>query len=220
MNDGIEELYDYSELRALDEPTMLVARVERPTLVLGGSQPREVLDPDAAAGLAWRRRRGGGGVVLLRPGDLWVDWWLPQGDARWSPDLRVTSRRAGQRWADVLSEITGLPMSVHDGPMEGDPALRVVCFAGKGPGEVFLAGRKVVGVTQWRVREGAFVSTVLLGSPSVEVVGYLASPPDGLVDALIHETLATLGLVDRDDVVERLGRSDGLWRARAVVVGP
>ena len=31
----------------------------------------------------------------------------------------------------------------------------LVCFAGQGPGEVFVEERKIVGVSQWRGREGA-----------------------------------------------------------------
>ena len=35
----------------------------------------------------------------------------------------------------------------------------LVCFAGRGPGEVFHGDRKVVGLSQWRAREGALFSS-------------------------------------------------------------
>ena len=35
----------------------------------------------------------------------------------------------------------------------------VVCFAGRGPGEVFVGRRKVVGLSQWRARQGALFSS-------------------------------------------------------------
>ncbi len=35
----------------------------------------------------------------------------------------------------------------------------LVCFAGRGPGEVFSGPRKVVGLSQWRAREGALFSS-------------------------------------------------------------
>ena len=80
----------------------------------------------------------------------------------------------GQWWADVLSDVVDGDVTVHDGPLEGDPAYRLVCFAGRGPGEVFVDDKKAVGVTQWRVREGIFVSTVMHAHASDDV---LALPP-------------------------------------------
>jgi hypothetical protein len=35
----------------------------------------------------------------------------------------------------------------------------LVCFAGRGPGEVFHGDAKVVGLSQWRAREGALFSS-------------------------------------------------------------
>ena len=34
-----------------------------------------------------------------------------------------------------------------------------MCFAGHGPGEVFAGERKLVGLSQWRAREGALFSS-------------------------------------------------------------
>ncbi len=36
-----------------------------------------------------------------------------------------------------------------------------MCFAGRGPGEVFAGDRKLVGLSQWRGREGALFSSCL-----------------------------------------------------------
>jgi lipoate-protein ligase A len=191
----VGDLYDYSSIRRLDVATMLVARTERPTLVLGGSQSSDVLDPHKIARTPVRRRRGGGGLVLLRPEDLWVDWWIPRDDERWNYDVHVSSLRVGQWWADVLGEhVQGV--RVHEGSLEGDYAHRVVCFAGRGPGEVFVDDRKAVGVTQWRVREGVFVSTVLHAEPTSDVLDYLRVVPPGLGDALDHHALSTLASVN------------------------
>ena len=44
---------------------------------------------------------------------------------------------------------------VHRGGLVATPWSRQVCFAGLGPGEVTVAGRKVVGVAQRRTRHGA-----------------------------------------------------------------
>lgn len=199
----IEDLYDYSSIRRSDVATMYVARTERPTLVLGGSQASDVLDQNKIARTPVRRRRGGGGLVLLRPKDLWVDWWIPRQDERWNYDVHVSSLRVGQWWADVLSDrVNGVRL--HEGPLEGEDAYRVVCFAGRGPGEVFVDDRKAVGVTQWRVREGVFVSTVLHAEPTSDVLDYLSVVPSGLAEALDHHALSTLASVDAASILAQL----------------
>jgi lipoate-protein ligase A len=199
----IDDLYDYTSIRRSDVATMFVARTERPTLVLGGSQASEVLDSHKSADTPVRRRRGGGGLVLLRPEDLWVDWWIPRDDERWNYDVHISSIRVGQWWADVLRErVQGV--RVHEGSLEGNAAHRVVCFAGRGPGEVFVDDRKAVGVTQWRVREGVFVSTVLHAEPTSDVLDYLSVIPPGLADALDHHALSTLASVDAASTLAQL----------------
>ncbi len=203
MKGDLEELYDYEVLRHLTSPTMLIVRTAEPTFVLGGSQSLDVLDQEKRQRMALRRRRGGGGIVLLQPDDVWVDWWLPADDPRWSSDVHVTSRRTGEWWRQVLAERLEGEVTLHQGALEGDYAHRVACFAGRGPGEVFVDGRKTVGVTQWRVREGVFVSSVLHSQPSSALIELLASVPDGLVSALRHHTLETLQL-DGDEVTSAL----------------
>lgn len=213
----VEELYDYDELRALSVPTMIVARVERTTLVLGSGQSRDVIDPTSLSVASLRRRRGGGGLVLLQPRDLWVDWWVPRGDSRWSADVHVSSLQAGTWWADALEPFVGAPVVVHRGALRGAAAHRVVCFAGRGPGEVFLAGRKLVGVTQWRVREGVFLSSVLHAEATSDVLRYLADIPEGLPDALDTDP-APLVSLDGEALLSRLEHASGPWAQRTLHV--
>jgi lipoate---protein ligase len=203
VNSDVDELYDYGALRALTSPTMLVVRTAAPTLVLGGSQSLDVLDEGRRRDVALRRRRGGGGVVLLQPDDVWIDWWIPAHDERWSPDVHVMSERVGEWWRDALASRLDRTVHVHRGAMSGEHDWRVACFAGRGPGEVFVDDRKAVGVTQWRVREGVFVSTVLPAHPSRLLLDVLAKVPEGLDTAMLHHTLTTLDL-DGDEVTEDL----------------
>ncbi len=77
MTEGIADLYDYAALRQRTEATMFVTSVDEPSVVLGGSQGVAVLDPRCLDSIRLRRRKGGGGLVLLRPGDVGVDWWIP-----------------------------------------------------------------------------------------------------------------------------------------------
>ena len=218
MKREIEELYDYEALRQLGEPSMMIVQLGEPTFVLGSAQPREVLKDSPSSDSPVRRRRGGGGVVLLQPGDLWVDWWIPRDDERWSHDVRASSVAVGSWWSDALSECTSGTRAVHTGALEGDEAHRVACFAGRGPGEVFVEQRKAVGLTQWRVREGIFVSTVLHAHPSTFLLQRLRSVPPGLASALRHHTTSSLQLSDAEALFRALQRASGHWRVRDLLL--
>ncbi|HEV2428118.1 MAG TPA: hypothetical protein VGS61_07860, partial [Acidimicrobiales bacterium] len=143
-------------------------------------------------------------------GDLWVDWWIPAGDPRYDPDPRAAAARAGGWWAHALAPRVAGAVTVADGAYEPGPGRGVACFSGVGPGEVLVDGRKAVGVTQWRVREGTLLSTLLPATSTLEVVDLLASPPAGLADALDHATLPELGLDDSAALVSDLAGS-GPW---------
>ena len=88
------ELYDYEDVRRLTMAAVTVARPGNSALVLGSSQGLGILDL-AGCVMPRRRRRGGGGVVLVSPGDLWVDWWIPTDDLRWRGDARASSQLVG-----------------------------------------------------------------------------------------------------------------------------
>jgi len=204
----VADLFDYRQLRETAVATMTVVDVAEPIVVLGSAQPLGTLRHDATVGPV-RRRRGGGGVVLVQPDDLWVDWWIPARDPRWSDDVRAGAVTAGRWWRDALKVLVTGDVEVHEGPLSGAAQHRVVCFAGRGPGEVFVDGRKAVGLTQWRVREGVLLSSVLPARSSAALVGKLAIAPEGLADALDHHTRSSLGLDDAAAVVDLLARASG-----------
>lgn len=157
-----------SDLLEAAEPPAAAARlarihtVERPGLVLGSTQRLEIADQGRAAaeGAEVLRRRSGGGAVLLSPGgQVWVDFFLPASDPLWHDDVAIAARWVGELWSAVIEPFVALPVSIHSGRLEADRWGRLVCFAGAGPGEVFVGGLKVVGVSQRRSRRRARIQT-------------------------------------------------------------
>ena len=131
--------------------------VDRPALVLGSAQPEEHVDAGAAAaaGVDVVRRRSGGGAVLLVPGRvLWIDVVIPRDDPLWDDDVGRAFHWLGAAWAEALRDL-GVAAESWTGAMQRSPLSDRVCFAGLGPGEVTVDGRKVVGLSQRRTRDGA-----------------------------------------------------------------
>ena len=132
--------------------------VDRPALVLGSTQRPEVADHAAlaASGVELVRRRSGGGAVLLTPGDVvWADVVVPAGDPLWDDDVGRATHWLGEVWVRALSGCGLTGAEVHRGPMLRAPWSSLVCFAGVGPGEVLVNGRKVVGISQRRTKDWA-----------------------------------------------------------------
>jgi hypothetical protein len=152
--------------------------------------------------------------VWLAPGDpVWLDLWIPSDDALWTSDVIEASRWVGERWAAVLDRLGVPDLAVHGGPsVPGARAL--ACFGALGPGELSVGGRKLVGVAQWRCRQGALFHCAL----------YHRWDPTALVDVLSLTSAERAGLsahlvgfaAGLDDVVTAASaaRLDGpaLWQ--------
>ena len=157
-----------------DRRLVRLASVVGPALVLGSSQVAGRLDPAEAAdrGVEVARRRSGGGAVLLRPGhQVWLDVCLPRDDPLWDDDVGRAGRWLGTALAAALLELGAAGAEAHQGPFEPSGWSHQVCFAGRAPGEVLVRGRKVVGTSQRRSREGAVfqVAVALVWAPSALV---------------------------------------------------
>jgi len=137
--------------------------VGQPALVLGSTQPEALADRSRLddAGIDLVRRASGGGAVLVRPdAQVWVDVWVPVADPQWSDDVIRAPQWLGDLWVDALSALGGGSGVVHRGRSVPTSWSSLICFAGVGPGEVSVAGRKVVGLSQRRNRHGARISTM------------------------------------------------------------
>ena len=192
-----------------DGRVVRVATVTAPAVVLGSTQRLEVVDAGraAAAGVDVVRRRGGGGAVLVGPGEIaWVDVFVPTGDDLWSADVAVAFHWLGAAWTAALADV-GVDAIWHDGTQCTTTWSRLVCFAGLGPGEVTLAGRKVVGIAQRRTRDGAlFQCAVPLAWDPAPLCAALGAPEAALrrwVPATLVDLLA-LSDDDRERATEEL----------------
>ncbi len=181
----------------------------RPTLVLGSTQPAELADGNALRrrGAELARRRSGGGAVSLEPGaQLWLDAWIPRDDPLWLVDVSAAAEWVGAWWVDALADLGQHGFDVHTGRASPGRFGDLVCFAGRGPGEVFHGVRKVVGLSQWRAREGAlFSSCAYLRWDSAALLELVR------VDSPVQEPLTrdlkavAVGLTELDPAVGDLG---------------
>lgn len=134
-----------------------------PAVVLGSTQSEELLDRDLcrARGVDVVKRHSGGGLVLVSPRHtLWADVIVPSGHPAWRADVGRASEWMGEVWRDALTRssdgIDGSALTLHRGAYVSSTWSKLVCFAGRGPGELFDdRGRKVVGISQRRTRSWA-----------------------------------------------------------------
>jgi lipoate---protein ligase len=182
--------FDVEQFRGLARRHAVARRADRPTLVLGSTQAADVVDQSKAeqSGVEVVRRRGGGGAVLLQPGDhVWIDAWIPRDDPLWSADVSAAAAWVGQWWLDAFGVTVGDDWSVHEGRATPGDLGHLVCFAGRGPGEVFYSDRKVVGLSQWRSREGALF----------QACAYARWRPEDLIDVFNDTESQSHDLVKR-----------------------
>lgn len=177
-----------AEYHARDLPADGKARIwifepARPALVLGSTQPESVVDVRAARslGIEIARRRSGGGAVLLAPGEtIWIDVLVPRVHGLWRLDIGAAPVWLGESVAATLvrSGLGRRGIHVHTGAMERSPWSTLVCFAGRGPGEVFdVHGSKVLGISQRRTRDWARFQCVVSWRWNPELLTALLSPP-------------------------------------------
>ena len=209
MVDVVRQQGSVAELHALDpfaaalgdvtiEPQVWWCDPTDSALVLGSRQSLEVVDVEAAtaAGLnVTRRRSGGGAVVVRREACAWVDVIVPHGFA--PDDIRGAMVWIGEHWLAALRPLLSSSdvgdrldvqrldvqhLDVHRGGMLDSAWSEFVCFAGIGPGEVLLGGRKLVGLSQRRTRHGLRLQGLAYRSPMTAAITELlvGELPDGL----------------------------------------
>lgn len=196
-------------------PTVWIHRVDRPALVLGSTQRAPLIDTARAErdGLEVCQRRSGGGLVVVDPDtSLWIDAFVPRGHDLWSDDVGLAFDWVGQTWATALRSAltpttTGAGerhgVTVHRGRLRQADWGRVICFAGIGPGEVSVDGRKVVGLSQRRTHDVARfqgLAVTDVGAASLRrylMPGVLSADLDAALDELAVGTDIDFAMLDR-----------------------
>lgn len=192
---GLDPLTDREE--PLVEPEVWICEPTDAAIVLGSRQTPDLLDADAcrAAGLGIVRRRSGGGAVVLRPDAVvWVDAVMAHGVA--PDDVRGSMVWIGERWAEVLAGRVAGDLTVHRGGMVCTPWSDLVCFAGVGPGEVLVDGRKFLGLSQRRTRHGIRVQGTLYRRPVTREIPALLAGPTPTADLDEPHWDPAIGAVD------------------------
>lgn len=152
-----------------------------PAVVLGAAQPEGDIDAARASrqGYEVARRRSGGGAVLVGPEEcVWIDLVVPAGDSLWDHDVSRAAWWVGEVLGSALQGMGLEPVKVWKEAMRRSRWSAKVCFSGLASGEVLLAGRKVVGVSQRRTRRGALIQTAtLLRWCPADLIGVMSLDP-------------------------------------------
>lgn len=183
-----------------------VHRVSAPAVVLGSRQSPAELATAPMQGVELAIRGSGGGAVWLAPYEqLWVDVVVPVGDVLHSDDIRVAAHRMGDVWSATLGPQT---RTWRAAPTAGS-ASALVCFAGVGPGEVTLDGRKLVGISQRRTRRWSRFQCVAYHRFAPErMLRCLGVPGGSDVERALSSSVAVLGELGAP---EAQGERIGAW---------
>lgn len=180
-------------------------------LVLGRSQKRELVDETTMAQrqLDVVRRLSGGGAVLVESNNIvWFDVVIPADDPLWVADVGRAFWWLGDVIASAL-DAQGISADVHKGALLQSQWTKQACFAGLGPGEVLVDGRKAVGVSQRRTREGAVFQCSLYRSHDTQLLAHLLRMNLAEATSFIAHMKATTSEIpdiDADKLMADLGK--------------
>ncbi|MSX76486.1 MAG: hypothetical protein F2738_00425 [Actinobacteria bacterium] len=141
------------------DPVISLFTPVQPAIILGSTQERSLINEKAclANKIEIVKRRSGGGIVFLaEDSTIWIDVEIPREHSLWLKDVGDSSLWLGEVFKKELSELCDVKLELHRDALIKTAWSSLICFAGRGPGEVFSQdGRKVVGISQRRTRDWA-----------------------------------------------------------------
>jgi lipoate-protein ligase A len=162
----------------------------RPAIVLGSTQERTLINESACLenNVEIVKRRSGGGIVLLsKESTLWIDIEIPRQHDLWLNDVGDSSLWLGEVFLHELTSLGQENLEIHRGALTKSKLSSLVCFAGRGPGEVFTHdGRKVVGISQRRTREWARFQCAVSLKWDPYLLRKLLQAPQPEIEELVH----------------------------------
>ncbi len=158
-------------------------------LVLGSTQDLSVVNSTECRkrGIEIVKRHSGGGAVLLSSETtVWIDVVLPATHELSVSDIGQAPLWLGKLFQQVLIDLGVADLTLHETAMEKTDWSTLICFAGRGPGEVFTSnGHKVVGISQRRTREWVRFQIVVSLAWRPEIfLALLNAPKPNLEDIL------------------------------------
>jgi len=98
---------------------------------------------------------------------VWLDVFVPNEDVLAESDVGKSFHWLGDVFAEAIATVLGTfaadaRIEVKSRPVQATPWSTSLCYAGLGAGEVTVAGRKVVGMSQRRERSGAWIHSMAL----------------------------------------------------------
>jgi lipoate---protein ligase len=159
-------------------------------LVLGSTQNLSIVDSTECRkrGIEIVKRRSGGGAVLLSSETtVWIDVVLPATHELSVSDIGQAPLWLGKLFQQVLTDLGVADLTLHETAMEKSDWSTLICFAGRGPGEVFTSnGRKVVGISQRRTREWVRFQIVVSLAWRPEILLALLNVPKPNLEDIFH----------------------------------
>jgi lipoate-protein ligase A len=156
---GSCEEFHHRPFPVSNEPVISLFTPAQPAIILGSTQERSLVNEEmcSANNIEIVKRRSGGGIVFLaEDSTIWIDVEIPREHSLWLNDVGDSSLWLGEVFRKELSELCDVNLELHRSGLIKTVWSPLVCFAGRGPGEVFTEdGRKVVGMSQRRTRDWA-----------------------------------------------------------------
>ena len=159
-------------------------------LVLGSTQNLSIVDSTECRkrGIEIVKRRSGGGAVLLSSETtVWIDVVLPATHELSVSDIGQAPLWLGKLFQQVLTDLGVADLTLHETAMEKTDWSTLICFAGRGPGEVFTNdGCKIVGISQRRTREWVRFQIVVSLAWRPEILLALINVPKPNLEDIFH----------------------------------